>query len=242
MPVLSVIVPCLNEADSLPELVARVEATLRDLLAPDAKGEVILVDDGSSDDTWERIRRFEQGSSMVRGIRHPTRLGIPAAWRSGVAAARAAFVCVLDGDLQYEPEEIRRLWELRDRPDVDIVQGARAFGARPRDARFLMSRGLNGILNLAFRMSLRDNKSGFFLCRREVLQRLLIFDGRYRHWQCFVMVAAHHHGYRIHQIETPFHPRKRGQSAFGRLGLLPALGVAADLATAAREYRGVKPS
>jgi phenylacetate-CoA ligase len=175
-------------------------------------------------------------------VRHPARLGIPAAWRSGVSAARGAWICVLDGDLQYEPEQIRRLWDARDEANADIVQGARAMAERRWDVRLLLSRGLSALLNVAFGMSLRDNKSGFFLCQRQVLDRLLAFDGRYRHWQCFVMVAAHHHGYRIHQLETPFHPRLRGRSAFGRFGLGPALGVATDLFTAAREYRGVSRS
>ena len=61
---------------------------------------------------------------------------------------------------------------------------------------YLLSRGLCGVLNLLFGMSSRDNKSGFFMCRREVLRDLLAFQGSYRHWQCFVMVAAHHRGYR----------------------------------------------
>jgi phenylacetate-CoA ligase len=92
------------------------------------------------------------------------------------------------------------------------------------------------LLNASFGMSLRDNKSGFFLCHREVLTTLLGFRRRYRHWQCFVMVAAHHHGYRIHEIETPFRPRHAGRSAFGRLALGPSLAVMLDLPTALREY------
>jgi hypothetical protein len=89
-------------------------------------------------------------------------------------------------------------------------------------------------------MSSRDNKSGFFLCRRAVLADLLRFRGRYRHWQCFVMVAAHHRGYRIHEVETSFRPRRSGRSAFGSLALGPALVVALDLLTAWREYRPVR--
>jgi phenylacetate-CoA ligase len=239
MPALSVIVPCLNEAESLAELVARLEAALGPFLPEAGDAEVLLIDDGSTDDSPARIQRLQQEFPRVRSVRHPARLGIPAAWRSGVTAARGAWICVLDGDLQYEPEQIRRLWDARDDGRADIIQGARAMVERRWDVRLLLSRGLSGLLNAAFGMSLRDNKSGFFLCRREVLEHLLAFEGRYRHWQCFVMVAAHHHGYRIHQLETPFHPRLRGRSAFGRFGLGPALGVATDLVTAAREYRGV---
>src|SRR6185369_10353338 len=103
MPALSVIVPCLNEAESLGELVARLEATLGPLFAAPGEAEVLLIDDGSTDDTPARMQRLQQEYPRVRSVRHPARLGIPAAWRSGVAAARGAWVCVLDGDLQYEP-------------------------------------------------------------------------------------------------------------------------------------------
>ena len=238
MAALSVVVPCLNEAASLPELARRMEGALAGLFpaAPAGAFELLLIDDGSTDGTWETIERLSRAYPFVRGVRHPARRGIPAAWRSGVAAASGAWTCVLDADLQYEPEEIPRLWCAREQTNADIVQGARASAGRGRDARLVMSRGLNGILNVAFGMSLRDNKSGFFLCRRETFARLLGFRERYRHWQCFVMVAAHHHGFRIHQLETPFHPRRTGRSAFGRLGLGPALGVALDLFAARREY------
>lgn len=235
MAALTVVVPCLNEAASLPELVRRIDAALAGLFPPGGF-ELILIDDGSTDGTWAVIEALARACSFVRSVRHGARRGIPAAWRSGVAAATGAWTCVLDADLQYEPEEIPRLWRARQETGADIVQGARAAAGRGRDARLLMSRGLNSVLNGVFGMSLRDNKSGFFLCRRETFARLLGFRERYRHWQCFVMVAAHHHGFRIHQLETPFHPRRAGRSAFGRVGLGPALGVALDLFAARREY------
>jgi len=235
-PVLSVIVPCLDEAAGLAELVARVGRVLDQGLPPGMDGELVLVDDGSRDETWATMSRLQAQYPWLRLGRHARRAGIPAAWRTGLGHARGKWVCVLDADLQYEPEEIPRLWREQQRTGADIVQGARAVGERSRDVRFLLSRGLSALLNVVFGMSLPDNKSGFFLCRREVLQDLLAFRGRYRHWQCFVMVAAHRRGNRIHAIDTPFHPRRTGRSAFGRLGLGPALAVALDMWSALREY------
>jgi phenylacetate-CoA ligase len=237
MPGLSVLVPCLNEAAGLARLVAQVQAALRaPVLAEAGPSELILVDDGSQDGTWEAIERLRGSHPHLGAVRHARNLGIPAAWTSGLAAARGEWICVIDADLQYEPSEIWRLWEALRRTDADIVQGARADDDRRRDLRFLLSRGLCVLLNAAFGMSLRDNKSGFFLCHRRVLATLLRFRQRYRHWQCFVMVAAHHHGYRIHEIETPFRPRHAGRSAFGTLALGPSLAVMLDLPTALREY------
>ena len=235
-PVLSVIVPCLNEAAGLPALVARVARVIAGGLPPGVDGELVLVDDGSRDDTWERMSALQAQHGWIRVARHARRAGIPAAWRTGTTHARGQWICVLDADLQYEPEQIARLWRERERTGADVVQGARATSGRPRDVRFVLSRGLSLSLNAAFKMALPDNKSGFFLCRREVLADLLAFRGQYRHWQCFVMVAAHRRGLRIHAVETPFHARRTGRAAFGRLGLRPAVGVALDLVTAMREY------
>ena len=97
---LSILVPCLNEAASLPELIARVRAAFSH---PDLAGvaaEIVLVDDGSQDDSWDCIERLQSASSAVRAARHPQQLGIPAAWRTGVAHARGEWICVLDADLE----------------------------------------------------------------------------------------------------------------------------------------------
>jgi phenylacetate-CoA ligase len=239
---LSILVPCLNEAAGLPELVRRAaRAVGAPALADAGPIELVFVDDGSADETWSRLEGLGAAHAgvAVRAVRHPRREGIPSAWRSAVAAARGEWVCTLDADLQYEPEEIARLWQARAQSGADLVQGVRA-GARPRDLRFVISRGLSGLLNVVFGMSLRDNKSGFFLCRRETLAALLEVRGRFHHWQCFVMVAAHHRGLRIEEVDTPFHPRRAGKSAFGALALGPALGVAVDFVTALREYPPVR--
>ena len=241
MPGLSVLVPCLNEAAGLARLVGQVQAALQaPTLADAGPSEVILVDDGSGDGTWEAIEGLRESHPRIGAVRHPRNRGIPAAWATGLAVARGEWICVIDADLQYEPSEISRLWDALRRTDADIVQGARADDDRRRDLRFLLSRGLCALLNAAFGMSLRDNKSGFFLCHRRVLATLLGFRRRYRHWQCFVMVAAHHHGYRIHEIETPFRPRHAGRSAFGSVALGPSLAVMLDLPTALREYPPVR--
>ena len=235
---LSVLVPCLNEAENLTELVRRVRAAFANPdMGPGPARELILIDDGSSDDTWPTMRRLSATWSELRVVRHPTRLGIPAAWRSGLRHGRGAWVCVLDADLQYDPEEIARLWAAQKATDADVVQGTRATRERRHDLRYLLSRSLNTLLNRTFDMSLQDNKSGFFLCQREVLQMLLGFRRHFRHWQCFVMVAAHHHGLNIHQVKTPFRPRSAGRSAFGRIPIGSTVGVALDLLTALSEYR-----
>ena len=233
-PGLSDLVPSPNEAANLPVLVETLHAALEaPALAPT---EIVLVDDGSSDETRDCIDRLAARFPALRHVRHDRTRGIPAAWRTGHAAARGEWICAIDADLQYQPEEIPRLWRALQESGADIVQGVRSDADRSRDLRFILSKGLGGLLNRTFGMSLRDNKSAFFLCRREVFATMLNYRRRFRHWQCFVMVAAHHHGYRIHEVDTPFSPRNGGRSAFGTFALGPALGVAFDFIPALQEY------
>lgn len=234
---LSVIVPCLNEAASIPELVGRLDAVLSaspPLLG--SFGEAVLVDDGSRDDTWRTIDDLRGSTAWLKAIRHDRTRGIPTAWRTGLGEASGDTICVLDADLQYDPGEIPRLCAALTSSGADIVQGSRSRQDRALDARLVLSRGLSALLNGVFGMRLRDNKSGFFICRRDVLADLLSYRGHYRHWQCFVMVAAHCRGYNIHQVDTPFRPRVRGRSAFGSVPLMATAEVTLDLWQAIREY------
>src|SRR6201988_3020400 len=103
---LSVIVPCLNEEANVPELVSRIGDVLK---VGGIDGEVILVDDGSTDGTRAAIEAAHRERPFVNGRRHAENRGIAAGWKTGVAAARGRLVCILDADLQYQPEDILRL-------------------------------------------------------------------------------------------------------------------------------------
>jgi len=205
---LSVIVPCLNEEANVPELVSRVGDVLR---VSGIDGELILVDDGSTDGTWAAIEEHAHSHPFVVGRRHGQNRGIAAGWKTGVAAARGRLVCILDADLQYQPEDILRLKREMDVSNVDIVQGWRSSIGREKGPRFYYSRGFNAILNGAFGMNLKDNKSGFILCAREVMEDLLSYRGNYHYWQSFIMVAANAKGYTYKQVETLFENRRAGK-------------------------------
>src|SRR5688500_1525260 len=134
------------------------------------------------------------------------------AWKTGVSAARGLHVAVIDADLQYQPEDLLRLRRELLEHSVDVVQGFRSPVGRARGARYNLSRGLNFILNRTFNMSLRDNKSGFVMCSKEVMQDLLTYEGSYYYWQSFIMVAAHAKGYTYREVETLFEDRRAGTS------------------------------
>jgi phenylacetate-CoA ligase len=232
---LSVIVPCLNEEGNVPELVARV---LGVFAVGGLAGELVLVDDGSTDQTARRIREaMARAPGRVRGCFHAHNRGIAAAWRSGLEASTGRLCALIDADLQYQPEDLLRLHRALYEHNVDIVQGWRSAVGRAKGPRYYYSRGFNWLLNGVFSMKLADNKSGFVMCAREVLADLLSYRGRYFYWQSFIMVAARAKGYSARQLETLFEERKQGRSFLDGHALGASAKSLVDLSRAAWEYR-----
>lgn len=205
---LSVIAPCFNEEANIDVLVDRTLAMLDSI---GISGELVLVDDGSADDTGVRIRDRSTKDVRVRGVFHKRNQGIEAAWCSGLTAAAGRLVCLIDADLQNRPEDIPVLVAAYRSESHDLIQAVRHpawSGERCR----IFTRGLNFLLNRSFGMRMRDNKSGFVLCRREVLQAILQHRFHYRYFQSFIGVAAHQRGFTIAEVDTAFDLRCGGRS------------------------------
>lgn len=233
----SVVVPCFNESRNVVELTSRLQETFR---KGGFQGEIILVDDGSSDDTGTLIDSLAKRHPNVVGVHHPSNRGIEAGWKTGLMTASGEYACLIDADLQNLPEDVARLYREVRFSHADLVQGFRSSVGRVRDSRYLLSRGLNLILNLHFGMRQRDNKSGFVIARTETLGDILRHRLSYRYFQTFIAVSAHAKGYSIREIETLFESRLLGKSFLPRFPLETVLFCLVDLVKAFWEFR-VRP-
>lgn len=236
---LSVVAPCFDEADNLRELAARVLAAF-DTLA--LRAELVLVDDGSRDHSRAVLAALAaEHHPRIRVVHHPRNLGIAAAWRSGVHASRGRHVCLIDADLQNQPEDIAALYRAQQLNQGAMVQGQRVPAANAaRDLRHVLSRGLARGLDALFGLGLRDPKSGFVLAERDALIDVLTHRYGYRHFQTYVAVAARAQGLSVVPVDTPFLPRRAGSSSLGRFPAKVVAGALLDTAKAFVEYR-VRP-
>jgi phenylacetate-CoA ligase len=206
---ISIIVPCFNEANNLYELCKRISSVSKKL---NKSIELILIDDKSSDDTLAVIRRLRNNFKFIKCFYHKKNLGMAEAWRTGLNNANGKYTCLIDADLQYQPEDIIFLYNSVINNPEDLVQGYRSSVGRLKDSRFLLSRGLNLMLNILFSMHLKDNKSGFVLCKTETLKQIFNVRFHYKTFQTFLLVAAKKRKVNIREVEVFFLERLSGKS------------------------------
>jgi phenylacetate-CoA ligase len=232
-PELSLIIPCYNEDGNLRELVSRLSAVF-ELFRIQA--EVVLVDDCSKDGTRALIQQLAAEHPFVTGVYHETNKGIVGGWRSGLAAAAAPVVAIMDADLQYAPEDLPRLYQIWKREGADIVQGWRIAHNFKATYRYVLSVAYSFFLNRLFGTDLRDIKSGFLCTRREVMDDILKTRYPYVFFQHFIVVNAVSKGYTLRQEPVLFWNRHAGTS-FITSPLRFGLRSLVDLPNAFREFR-----
>ncbi|MFK7919679.1 MAG: glycosyltransferase family 2 protein [Ilumatobacter sp.] len=171
---LSVVVPAFNEAATVRELLDRV-------LASPWVGEVIVVDDGSTDDTVEQIN--QDPNDRVRLVEHDHNRGKGAALRTGFAHASQEYVIIQDADLEYDPAEYPLLLEALERGQADVVYGSRFVSGRPHRVLYFWHSVGNRMLTLlsnAFTdLNLTDMETCYKAFRREVIQSIDVVEDRF---------------------------------------------------------------
>jgi glycosyltransferase involved in cell wall biosynthesis len=162
----SVVLPCHDEAPNVAEAVLEASAAAR---ANALAHEVIVVDDGSRDETLAIATRLAAADDAVRVVVHPHNRGYGAALRSGIAAARQPWVLLTDADLQFDLKQLAAFVPLAD--EHDVIVGYRIDRQDPR-GRIIAAAGWNALVHRVFRLPVRDVDCAFKLIRRELLQSL----------------------------------------------------------------------
>ncbi|HVC97184.1 MAG TPA: glycosyltransferase family 2 protein [Pirellulales bacterium] len=203
---LSTVIPVYNEVESLPTLLGELDVVAR---AQGYELEVVFVDDGSTDGSWEAIQKLASVDQRVRGIRFRRNFGKAAALAAGFAAARGELVMTLDADLQDDPAEIPRFLARVDE-HLDVVSGWKQVRHDPWHKVF-PSRIFNGMVSGLTGVKLHDHNCGMKCYRREVLGEVRLYGELHR----FVPVLAHARGFRVGEIVISHRPRRFGRSKYG---------------------------
>ncbi len=230
---LTVIAPCFNEQDNIRSLTTRVGQVFEGL---DVQGELILINDASTDATKQRIEDMAAEHDWVVGLDHESNRGLFEGWLTGLNAASGTVVCLIDSDLQNPPEEIERLYRKLSSSAADMVQAVRSSIGRLKDSRLILSRGLNVLLNTVLRCRATDNKSGFVVAHREVLADVLNLRRRYYYPHTFIRVSAESKGYNVLEVETLFVDRVSGKSFLTAFPFRTIAAVLLDLLAGVAEF------
>lgn len=205
---LSVVVPLYNEAPSLPELAQWIQ---RVCASAGLRYELILIDDGSTDDSWAVIRRLAAEHGSIRGIRFRRNYGKSAALQEGFRAAQGAVVITMDADLQDSPDEIPVLYQMIAHDGYDLVSG---WKRRRRDplTKTLPSRLFNRVTRWVSGIALHDFNCGLKSYRLEVVKSIEVYGEMHR----YLPVIAYWAGFsRIGEHVVTHYPRRYGTSKFG---------------------------
>lgn len=207
-PDISVVVPLYNEEESLPELVAWID---RVAAAERLSYEVILVDDGSRDGSWQAVESLAERYPAVRGIRFGRNYGKSAALYCGFAAARGEVVFTMDADLQDSPDEIPALRRMILEQGYDLVSGWKRKRYDPIGKR-LPSKLFNWTARAVSGIRLHDFNCGLKAYRHEVVKAIEVYGEMHR----YIPILAKQAGFsRIGEKVVEHRARKYGSSKFG---------------------------
>lgn len=203
---ISVVIPVKDERETIQPLYERICQTLETL---GEKFEIVWIDDGSTDGSFEIMRRLYESDERVRAYRFRVNYGKSPALAAGFKQARGKIIVTIDADLQDDPAEIPRLLEKLGE-GYDLVSGWKKNRKDPFSKR-IFSRIFNAAVSHASGIGLHDINSGLKCYRREVLDQVHLYGEMHR----FLPVMASWYGFRTAEVEVTHHPRRSGRSKYG---------------------------
>lgn len=203
---LSIIVPLKNEKPSIEQLIAEIREVLEKIGDP---YEIILVDDGSTDGTWETIRALAEEDKRVVALRFRRNCGQTAALSAGFDHSRGEIIIPMDGDLQNDPADIPKMLKKIDE-GFDVVSGWRRWRKDSFLTRTLPSIAANKIISFVGQVHLHDYGCTLKAYRRDVVRGVRLYGEMHR----FIPIYASWQGARVAEISVNHRVRKHGRSNY----------------------------
>jgi glycosyltransferase involved in cell wall biosynthesis len=203
---ISIVVPLLNEVDSLNELTDLVVEQLKKL---DKQFEIIFIDDGSNDGSFEVLKRLKENCKEIKVIRFRKNFGKSAALSEGFKRANGEIVITMDADLQDDPTEIPNLVTQLNN-GFDLVSGWKKKRNDPI-TKTAPSKLFNFVTRLLTGIKIHDFNCGLKGYRREVIKAIPVYGELHR----YLPVLAHWQGFKVGEIVVKHHARKHGKTKFG---------------------------
>ncbi|MCW5907294.1 MAG: glycosyltransferase family 2 protein [Chitinophagales bacterium] len=205
---ISVVVPLLNEEESLPELTAWIERVMK---ANGFSYEVLLIDDGSKDKSWSVIENLSAANPNIKGIRFRKNYGKSAALQVGFSHAAGDVVITMDADLQDSPDEIPALYKMITADGFDLVSGWKQKRYDPI-SKTIPTKLYNGTTRLLTGIPLHDMNCGLKAYRNEVVKSVEVYGEMHR----YIPILARKAGFRkIGEKVVQHQARKYGSTKFG---------------------------
>ncbi|NBC83466.1 MAG: glycosyltransferase [Bacteroidetes bacterium] len=216
---LSIVIPVYNEEENVPKLLSWIDSTLKNKSIP---YEIILVNDGSTDNTWLELKQYAISNKQVKAINFYGNFGQSTAMMAGIDYASGEYIVTMDGDLQNDPEDIPMLLKLIEEGENDVIAGERLNRQDKALARKLPSKVANFLIRWLTGVRLRDYGCTLKIFRSDIAKDLGLYGELHR----FIPVLARLQGARISQVPVKHHSRQFGKSKYG---LNRTLRVASDL-------------
>ncbi len=206
---LSIVVPLYNEEESLPELCSWIKSVV------DQQGytyEVLLIDDGSRDDSWKVIQSISANNPNIKGIKFQRNYGKSAALNEGFKAAKGDVVITMDADMQDSPDEIPALYQMITEDGFDMVSGWKKKRYDNTLTKNIPSKLFNAVARKSSGIQLHDFNCGLKAYKKKVVKCIEVFGEMHR----YIPVLAKWSGFRkIGEKVVEHRPRKYGTTKFG---------------------------